>query len=167
MNRRRLFLAAMACLLLLGCGEDQPALDGPETIADTILSNGRIYTVDPAQAWVEAVAIRDGKYIYVGDSAGLATYTGPETRQIDLQGKMAMPGINDVHSHPWQGGTKVLYGCNFAFSATPDEIADIIAACVARDADAQWITGGQWTSDFFINHDLGSPREWMDRVSGD
>ena len=71
MNRRRLFLAAMACLLLLGCGEDQPALDGPETIADTILSNGRIYTVDPAQAWVEAVAIREGKYIYVGDSAGL------------------------------------------------------------------------------------------------
>ena len=100
-------------------------------------------------------------------AAGLGMHIGPATRQLDLQGRMAMPGINDVHSHPWQGGTKVLYGCNFAFSATPAEIADIISECVARDPDAQWITGGQWTSDFFKNHDLGSPREWLDRISGD
>ncbi|MCZ6827981.1 MAG: amidohydrolase [Gammaproteobacteria bacterium] len=142
-------------------------LERQVAFADMVLSNGRIYTVNPAQPWVEAVAISGGKYTYVGDAAGLGSHIGPETRQLDLQGRMAMPGINDVHSHPWQGGTKVLYGCNFAFSATPEEIADIISECVARDPDAQWIIGGQWTSDFFKNHELGSPREWLDRVSGD
>ena len=163
----RQLLAALCTLLLLGCGEKQSALERPEAFADLVLSNGRVYTVDPAQPWAEAVAVRGGKYTYVGNTAGLGMHIGPATRQLDLQGRMAMPGINDVHSHPWQGGTKVLYGCNFAFSATPAEIADIISECVARDPDAQWITGGQWTSDFFKNHDLGSPREWLDRVSGD
>jgi predicted amidohydrolase YtcJ len=159
-----ILLFVLCVLLLPACGKEPRGL---QDAADTIVSNGRIYTVDPGQPWAEAVAIKAGKYIYVGDSAGLDRYTGPQTRRIDLHGKMAMPGINDIHSHPWQGGTKVLYGCNFAFSATPDEIAAIISECVQRDPDAQWITGGQWTSDFFKIHDLGSPRKWLDRISGD
>jgi predicted amidohydrolase YtcJ len=168
----RFLLLALGILFTTACGNEQPAPGAAQPAADTVLSNGRIYTVNPDRPWVEAVAIRDGKYLYAGDSADLGDYVGPDTLTVDLQGRMAMPGINDVHSHPWQGGTKVLYGCNFAFSATPVEIAGIIAACVERDPEAVWITGGQWTSDFFKNNDftnegLGSPREWLDRVSGD
>jgi predicted amidohydrolase YtcJ len=151
-------------LAVSACSSEREGLDAP---ADTVLVNGRIYTVDPAQPWAEAVAIRDGRYVYVGASAGVDDFTGPDTHILDLGGKMAMPGINDAHSHPWQGGTKELFGCNFDFSSTPDDIARIVSACVARDSEAPWVVGGQWTSDFFQLHDLGSPREWLDRVSGD
>ena len=57
---------------------------------------------------------------------------------------MAMPGINDVHAHAWQGGTKELYECNFPFTATPIEIAAIVTECVnSSHDDTVWITGGQ------------------------
>ena len=135
--------------------------------ADLILSNGKIYTVNAEMPWAEAVAIRDGNYVYVGDAKGVETYRGADTRAIDLDGHMAMPGINDIHSHPWQGGIKELYECNFAFSAGLDEIAAALRGCIAANPDALWITGGQWTSDFFKENPLASPRGWLDDIVGD
>ncbi len=49
---------------------------GDVEFADTVLKNGKIYTVNPAQNWVEAVAIRNGKYSYVGGDEGAASYSG-------------------------------------------------------------------------------------------
>ncbi|MGI9263160.1 MAG: amidohydrolase [Woeseiaceae bacterium] len=135
--------------------------------ADTVLSNGQIYTVDPAQGWVETVAIKNGEYSYVGNDDGVSSYIGKSTTVIDLDGKMVMPGINETHAHSWQGGTKELYECNFPFTSTPDEIAAIVTACVESNSDAVWITGGQWTSSFFTDNEIGSPREWLDQYSGD
>ncbi|NOX94622.1 MAG: amidohydrolase [Alphaproteobacteria bacterium] len=136
-------------------------------MADTVLTNGKIYTVNPQQPWAEAIAIKDGRYSFVGASADALSFVGKDTKLIDLQGKMAMPGINDAHTHSWQGGFKLLYECNFHFTATPDEIAETIKGCIQANPDAQWIRGGQWTSDFFKNYDLGSPKKWLDAVSED
>lgn len=147
---------------LSGCVREDPTAQ-----ADLILNNGAIYTVDAARPWVEAVAIADGRYVFVGDAAGANAFSGSETETIDLAGRMAMPGINETHAHSWQGGYKELYECNFAFTATPGEIAEIVRGCIASNPDSDWITGGQWTSDFFIENDIGSPREWLDAISGD
>ena len=54
----------------------------------------------------------------------------------------------------------------FRSPATPEDISARIGACVAANPPGEWITGGQWTSDFFVNNDLGSPRRWLDRISG-
>jgi len=67
--------------------------------ADRILQHGKIYTLDPAQPWVEAMAIRDGKIVFVGDHAGALPYRGPATETVALGGKMVMPGIGDSHMH--------------------------------------------------------------------
>lgn len=150
--------------MLAACVDDSGTQVQP---ADTVLTNGRIYTVDAARPWAEAVAIRDGKYVYVGDAAGSSAHVGGSTNVVDLQGEMVMPGINETHSHSWQGGRKELYECNFPFTATPEEIAMIVAGCVASNTESDWITGGQWTSDFFTNNDIGSPRKWLDAISGD
>ena len=132
-----------------------------------VLTNGKIYTVDPALPWAQAVAIDDGKYRYIGDASGIDAFVGEGTRVIDLAGKMAMPGINDAHVHPMQGSMKDLFECNFPFTATPDDIAAAISQCVAERPDALWIRGGQWGSDFFVDNDIPNPREWLDAVSGD
>lgn len=164
------YILSIAVLLSLvsGCDNSDKEESGSQVpAANTVLTGGRIYTLDPAQPWVEAVAITNGKYSYLGDNAGAEPYIGDKTEVIDLQQKMAMPGINDAHSHPWQGGLKELYQCTFAFSATPEEVAARVMECVENNPQATWIQGGQWASDFFRNHRLESPKEWLDRVSDD
>ncbi len=147
-------------LLIVAC-TPEPA----EPPADTVLTGGRIYTVEPDQPWAEAAAIRDGRYIAVGTSEEIAAYIGEHTDTVDLAGRFAMPGINDLHIHPVWGGVKTLYECQFPFTAGPDQIRSALAACVAAQPEAAWIRGGQWDSSFFEKHDLASPREFLDAIS--
>lgn len=69
------------------------------TDADVILHHGAIYTVDPAQPWVEAMALKDGEILYLGDHAGAQAYRGATTELVHLEGRMVMPGIGDSHVH--------------------------------------------------------------------
>ena len=78
----------------------------PEVIAyaDTIFYNGKIYTADENFTTVEAVAIRDNKFMAVGDNARITAMAGPKTKQIDLKGKGVIPGVIDLHQHPFTEG---------------------------------------------------------------
>jgi predicted amidohydrolase YtcJ len=67
--------------------------------ADTVYTNGRIYTVNEAQPWAEALAIRDGAFIAVGSAADVKAVIGENTRVIDLGAKYVMPGLHDIHLH--------------------------------------------------------------------
>lgn len=150
-------------LLLLGCSQEinTPKIEK----ADSVFENTFIYTMDEQQPRAEAIAIKDGRYIYVGDSQGVKNYIGEKTQIFDLGGKMLMPGINDAHIHPTLGGIKELYECNFPFTATPQQIAEQLSKCIDKNPDATWIVGGQWDSGFFERFDLASPREFLDQVS--
>ena len=64
--------------------------------ADQIIKNARIFTADKKHPKATALVVKDGKFIYVGDEAGLANYEGEVT---DLGGKFIMPGIIDSHVH--------------------------------------------------------------------
>ena len=134
--------------------------------ADKIFFNGHIYTMEQAQPQAEAVAIRDGKFIAVGSSEEVKKLAGETTVMVDLDGKMAMPGLNDGHSHPTDGAIANLFSCKFEFTATPDDIAETLTDCVKRNPDSDWIVGGRWDSNFFENYDIPSPRKWLDQYSG-
>ena len=73
----------------------------PEVLAyaELIFHNGNIITADDAFTLAEAVAIRDGKFLAVGDSARILRMAGPNTRVVDLQGKTVTPGFIDTHFH--------------------------------------------------------------------
>lgn len=64
--------------------------------ADKVIKNAKIYTADRNNPQVTALAVKDGKFVYVGDEAGLSAYEGPVT---DLGGRFVMPGIIDSHVH--------------------------------------------------------------------
>ncbi|WP_029200006.1 amidohydrolase [Oribacterium sp. NK2B42] len=64
--------------------------------ADKIIRNAKIFTSDKANPQAAALVVKDGKFVYVGDEAGLANYEGEIT---DLGGKFIMPGIIDSHVH--------------------------------------------------------------------
>ena len=67
--------------------------------ADTVLLNGTVITVDPGDSIAEALAIKDGKIVFVGSSAAARTRAGEKTEVIDLAGRTATPGLIDTHVH--------------------------------------------------------------------
>ena len=68
--------------------------------ADKIIKNAKIFTADKNRPQATALAVKDGKFVYVGDEAGLSAYDGAVT---DLGGKFIMPGIIDSHVHVTTG----------------------------------------------------------------
>ena len=68
--------------------------------ADRIIKNAKIFTADKSRPQATALAVKDGKFVYVGDEAGLSAYEGEVT---DLGGKFIMPGIIDSHVHVTTG----------------------------------------------------------------
>src|SRR5436309_15713223 len=67
--------------------------------ADTIFVNGKIITVDERASVAQAVAVRDGKILTVGQNAQILKLEGPKTTRIDLKGKTMLPVLVDTHSH--------------------------------------------------------------------
>lgn len=70
--------------------------------ADVVLTNARIYTVNDAQPWAEAVAIHGEQIAYVGSGGSdeLKALLGPATRTFDMGGRLVLPGMIDAHAHP-------------------------------------------------------------------
>ena len=73
-----------------------------KTIADLILHNGRITTLDPKYPEAKNVAVRDGRIVGVDDAESYEH--GPNTKVIDLNGRRVIPGLNDSHLHVIRGG---------------------------------------------------------------
>ena len=72
--------------------------------ADFVFRNGPIYTVAGAAPWAQAVAVTGNTITYVGEEAGAMELAGPQTRVVDLNGRMLMPGFVEGHIHPFLGG---------------------------------------------------------------
>jgi len=119
------------------------------TPADMLLYNGRVYMVDAGRSWAEAIAIRDGRIIWVGDDVGRASWVGENTQLVDLQGHMVLPGFQDAHTHPVVSGWEYLQ-CPLFESKGVDALLARIAGCVAlAPADGSWVQGSGWlVSDF-------------------
>jgi predicted amidohydrolase YtcJ len=72
--------------------------------ADLILTNGRIATLDKRRPAASAVAIKDGRFVAVGDDKEVLAHKGDKTQLIDLAKRTAIPGLNDSHLHLIRGG---------------------------------------------------------------
>jgi predicted amidohydrolase YtcJ len=153
-TRPRLLIAALAMTALAAC--DRPpapesnAVEGAAAessidAAETIYTNARVYTVDADNAWAEAFAVRDGKFLAVGSAEAItAQHQGEATQLVDLGGRMVMPGLHDMHAHLAQAGTKELFECGFPFTLRLDEILEKVRECVAQAPAGTWLRGGQW-----------------------
>src|SRR5689334_11845489 len=71
-----------------------------ETPADLVVTHARIFTQDPARSQREAMAVRGGRIVYVGDDQGARAFAGQGTRVDDLHGRVVLPGLVDSHIHP-------------------------------------------------------------------
>ena len=137
----KLFMA-IAVLCLVSCAEkaeENTALEVTVVPADLVLINGGIYTVDADRSRAEAAAIRDGLFVMVGDNSEIEPLIGPQTRIIDLAGKMVLPGFHDAHVHPTMGGYALL-GCDLGSMDSVDAIISRVTEC-AGEGEEGWLEG--------------------------
>lgn len=114
-------------------------------MADLILYNGKIITVDKDFTIAQGVAIRDGRFIAVGSDAEVRGYTGPQTTTIDLKGKPVTPGIIDSHTHPVGVGNNLLAEVQLNDINCLKDIFDRLAEAQAKARPGDWIvTARNW-----------------------
>ncbi len=118
-----------------------------QSAADTLFEHGYVYTVDGANTVAQALAVRDGQIIYVGDDTGARSFVGRKTRRIDLAGRLLMPGLIDGHMHPRSGGMRLLT-CDLNYRRlTVPEFQAAIQACLDHDSKAgpdDWLKVNSW-----------------------
>jgi hypothetical protein len=106
--------------------------------ADLILHHGKIVTVDPQFRIVDAIAIRGDRILGVGTREELAKFAGPNTRQVDLNGKTVLPGLMDSHSHAFDAS---LYEFDHEVPdmETIDDVLRYIRSRAAVSKPGDWI----------------------------
>ncbi|SVC78459.1 uncharacterized protein METZ01_LOCUS331313, partial [marine metagenome] len=137
------YFSFFVVLGLLSCSEsDQPVSISTTQDAELLMLNGKVYTVNHEQSWAEAIAITDGRIIWVGNSDDANQWQGEGTRTIDLGGKMVLPGFQDIHIHPVHSG--VSYQQCALFDTEGIELLQQRIKQCAESEPGEWIRGGGW-----------------------
>ena len=152
--------AALALAALLGFA----AL--PAQAADLVLHNGDIYTVNASEPWAEAIAVEDGKIVFVGKNEDARAFILDGTNVVDLKGRFVMPGIHDVHIHPLEANNPASGDCLLKAGVRAERQLATIRDCAADAKGAKWVLG--WGH--YIDDVLGTkrpPAELLDSVVPD
>ncbi len=151
---RLLFSILIICSLAQG--QTKPA-------ADLIITNAKIWTVDKAHPQAEALAVLRDRIVAVGSSTEVDAWHGPQTKILDAQGKLLLPGFNDAHVHFVDGGDH-LQQVQLKDAASPEEFARRIGARAKITTKGEWITGGDWDEQKWSPPNLPS-KELVDPVT--
>lgn len=132
--------------------------------ADLILTDGVVWTGVPGASPAEAVAVAGGRIAAVGSVDEVEAFRGPNTRVIDLRGRLATPGIIDAHTHFVSGGFQ-LSSVDLRDADSPEEFVRRIRDFAATLPEGAWITGGDWDHEAWGGE---LPRaEWIDEAVPD
>jgi predicted amidohydrolase YtcJ len=134
--------AALAAALLCAAGLAR-ALEP----ADVVFTGGYVYTVDARNSVAQAVAVKDGRIVFVGGDREARSHVGAGTRIVPLGGRMLMPGLIDGHVHPLGGGEGTLR-CSLDYkplkvAQMQDQIRTCLADMAGKD-DKEWLQVVHW-----------------------
>ncbi len=141
---------ALVCAAV-ACG---PRTPGP---ADLVIRNARVYTVDAARPWAEALSVRGGRIQVVGGNAEVVRLVGPVTRVIDAGGRLVLPGFIDSHNHITFGDdpeVAQLFG-----AATLRELLDRVRGFASAHPGLEWIEGEGWNYSAFPGGRMPTARD--------
>jgi len=121
---------------------------GGESPADMVLRGGIVRTMDTAVPTATALAVRDGRIVFVGDDTGASALVGDDTEVVELDGRLVLPGFHDTHVHPASGGIE-LGDCDLNTAETRADVVRMVGECAARAPDGAWVRGGGWQLPIF------------------
>jgi predicted amidohydrolase YtcJ len=116
--------------------------------ADLVLTGGKIRSPAHPSGFVQALAVRGGLIHSVGTDEEIRQVTGPRTRVVDLDGRLAVPAFGDAHVHAVAGGLESLR-CNLVGLRTRQESLAAVAGYCAGRGPGDWVLGGGWTMSAF------------------
>ncbi len=111
--------------------------------ADFVIKNASLYTVDEKNPKAEAVAVKDGRIVFVGSNADVAAWIGSATEVVDAQGNFVMPGFIEGHGHIHNLGD-FLRDINVMQVKSFDEIVAKVGEAAAKARPGEWIIGRGW-----------------------
>lgn len=160
-----LFLVLFAGFFLNGCAREEPA--AAIDPADTVWTNGVIYTADQADTFAEAIAVRDGLIFFVGSSEDAAALIGENTEVFDLDGKMILPGMTDSHIHAPGTILSQLYQIDLNGILTESATMETIEAFIAEHPDLDIYYGDGFSIGAFSGEEVakGPRKERLDAIS--
>ena len=139
--KRNLFAGLCAAAILAGV----PFTALAASPADVVVTNAKIYTQDSSLSIAQALAVRDGKIVYIGTDSGAKALIGASTTVEDAAGRLVLPGLVDAHIHPT--GIADLDVCSLeSRPISLEAMAQFIQGCIERYkiAPGQWVTVQQW-----------------------
>ncbi len=131
--------------------------------ADRILTNAVVHPLDGSDETAEAVAVRDGRVVRVGDAYEVGFLAGVETDVVDLEGRHLLPGFVDAHTHMEFVGRRRLEA-DLTGVDSPGACLDRLRGASADHRDDDWILGygydeSRWSGGYLTRGDLDSVSE--------
>ena len=132
-------LFTLASLLILSACAKTP----DTSVADHLFINGKVYTVDEANPWVEAFATKGDRIVATGTTAEIKGLAAADTEVTDLEGRFVMPGFIEGHAH-FGGLGNSLLNLNLLATTSWAEIIDSVRVRAERAKPGDWIYGRGW-----------------------
>ncbi len=113
------------------------------TIADSIFTNGKIATLDSQNTVVEAIAVKNGFIIARGTTDEIRSLAGDTTQEIDLGGKVMLPGIHDAHVHICDYSDNMLHTCDCSRGSASnlEQLREILKKRAEEVGPGNWVRG--------------------------
>lgn len=136
-----------------------------ETKSDLVLLNANVYTMDTKKTLCQAVAIKGKKIVYAGNNELAKTYISDDTKVIDLNGALVLPGFMDAHMHPTIGAPSYMYDIVLNGVVGFDNVMNTIREFVESHPDDSCYGGyGFIRTDYDA---VGPRKEWLDKIVSD
>src|SRR3981081_3577820 len=163
-HREDVRMKIRAIAVILAFSPALPAPAAPET-AQTVFVNGNIYTMNERQPRAEAIAVKDGRIVFVGSNADAKKYKSAETKTVDLAGKTVVPGLTDSHCHIFGIGEREM-NLNLEGANTLEDFLARVKERVAKTERGKWITGRGWIETFWKRPQFPT-RAALDKIAPD
>src|SRR5437867_7422194 len=137
--------------------------DDKQLAPGIVIINANLHTMDPSRPIAQAVAILGNRIVAVGSSEEIQKLAGSQTRVIDAQGQLVLPGFNDSHVHFLSGGFQ-LSSVDLRDANSPEEFAHRIREFAEKLPAGRWMTGGDWDHERWPGAQLPT-REMIDRFT--
>ena len=111
--------------------------------ADLVLRYGKIVTMESSTPEVEALAARGGKVVALGTNQQIQSFVGPDTKIVNLRGRLAIPGFIEGHGHFMALGASKM-SLNLRDVKNWDQIVAMVAAAAREAKPGTWIIGHGW-----------------------
>lgn len=153
---------------VVGWGAAAAAQMPATPLADLVLTNGKIVTVDERFTIAQAVAVKGERIVSVGTNQDILRLAGPNTRRIDLQGRTVIPGVIDNHMHLLRAASTWQLELRFDGVYSRKVAIDMIRARAASVGAGQWVFNiGGWTTAQLADDAKAFTREELDRIAPD